>query len=162
MNGDVAKTPDSKKQKLEKTPKSEASLKQSSKTPKQQEKTPKKLDKTPKSQDKTPKSQEKTPKILDKSPKQQGKTPQQVKEPVKTPKQNVAAKTPQKRKLPSGITVEELKEGHGPEARNSKMVRLYTLSVIMGDKTDHLSRLRRQSAFKFAKYLFLAAKFGFL
>jgi len=58
---------------------------------------------------KTPSKQEiKTPN------KQEKKTPKDG----QTPKQESA----QKRKLPSGLVIEDLKVGHGPEAKTNKMV----------------------------------------
>ena len=141
MNGKQEKTPGKQQQQQKK--------KQGEKTPQQQTKI-KDQPKTPQSQGKD--KQAKTPQTQGKD-KQQGKTPQTQgkdkqqqqqfkKEAVKTPKQNqTPAKTPQKRKLPSGVTVEDLKEGHGPEAKSNKMVsgdNLYSkLSTARSTLFDH-------------------------
>ena len=146
MNGKQEKTPGKQQQQKkqgDKTPQQQTKIKDQPKTPQTQGKD--KQAKTPQTQGKD-KQQGKTPQTQgkDKQQQQQSKTPQQQvkKEPVKTPKQNqTPAKAPQKRKLPSGVTVEDLKEGHGPEAKSNKMVsddNLYSkLSTAQSILFDH-------------------------
>lgn len=85
--------------------------------------------KTPQTQGKDKQQQQK------KTPQTIGQKTEQKQQQVKTPQQQQStSKTPQKRKLPSGITVEELKEGHGPEAKNNKMVHVYYTGKLSNGK----------------------------
>ncbi|KAF6040266.1 FK506-bp1 [Bugula neritina] len=127
---------------------------QQGKTPQQKSKTPQQQGKTPQQQGKTPQQQGKTPQQQGKTPQQQGKTPKQgkdVKEPVKTPQQKQESKTPLKRKLPNGLVIEELKEGHGPEAKNNKMVHVYYTGKLSSGKVFDSSTTGKPFKFRLGK-----------